>query len=334
MTSLFRHLKTILKVHRIKSLLERWEGDTALTGMSPEEEEKVGRLLLRELRGDFPWDAHWARKGESPLPLFVHLFRKTHPDYHPRLPAVVDLVPPARRADLLGACLPWCRTWDDWERLAGMGARVNMPEAMTARLPMTRLLIDHAGDWSGMAEFIREELDFKTPVAPVRVKGPDGQSGGEEDFELFSAFALVGESAVCFDLLLASGFDLAAPVPYFETCSRWSTPRKIQVSAIEFLLFALEYGDLPCSPEEAARRVKVLHTVGCGLGGMPDEVAGLPGGSALQRVEAMLESDPGPHVRAVLEALHPVLAALTEQRGLAHMLPGAESGSRTLSRRL
>ena len=332
MNSLFRHLKTILKVHRIKSLLERWEGFTPLTRMSPEKEEKVGRLLLRELRGDFPWDAHWARKGESPLPLFVHLFRKTHPAqqrFRPRLPEVVDLVPPTRRADLLGACLPWCSTREDWERLTGMGARVNMPEAMTARLPLTRLLVDHAGHWSGMAEFIRGELDFKTPVTPVRVV--DGQP--VEEAEVFSAFALVGESAVCFDLLMASGLDMTAPV-LFVRYFPWPVPRKIQESAIGFLLLSLECGDLPCSPEEAARRVKVLHEAGCGLGVMPDEIASLSGGSALQRVESMLESDPGPPVRAVLKALHPVLLSLTEQEGLEEKLPEAGRVVESASRRL
>ena len=282
--------------------------------LEAEQNRQTRTALLGHLGRRFPWSATFARPGEDALPLLVQVFRKFQDMGFDPFADLINAIPETIRAEQLGACLPFCRNGIEWVELLSAGARLSRPDIPTAKDALSKLMVDHADDetrWPGLAGFVRTTpFGALESVAWAKMEGQAGSVA-----ESYAARVLAGKSRLCFDQLLASGWNPAQPLDAI-IMGHFATTDTLNASALQLLALCIHYGHPSWTPQDVADRVVRLHAGGCPL----TSPCGLMPPLEMARV---LQQEGKPGQTPVINAFLQALMVLSEKERLEHELPGA-----------
>ena len=340
--------KTALHVRGLRRLLEHWKEEAGMACPRKAVLTGLEKELFQRIRKGLPWGARFAfANDKDALPVFVQVF-ETVLARQPRpggVEAFARLVPESWRPGVLGACLPFCKTVEDWNTLCDLGASLQLPDTFSGRTGLLHMLTGSFEEARGLAQWVRAGhlrpttamwktsvtvRDFDAEGTPVLVRQPC--------ILPMASFALTGHSPALFDWLMASAFDASQPVP-----SSRIAPGKMFVdtaTAIEVVVEKISHeGEV--SPEEAVRRLKALHAAGCPLYGTRGclsprarlarlfEKAFDP---ARQEDPLYLDLQRKPRFGEIQSAMHDALDALEMKDSLGAVLSGAAPVSRSIRR--
>jgi hypothetical protein len=318
MPSLFARILVQWKIRALKSLFGLWGKGTHMwmenAGLEAEQNRQTRAALLGHIRHGFPWSATFARPEEDALPLLVQVFRKFQDMGFAPFADLIDAIPEKIRPGQLGACLPFCRNETEWGELFHAGAQLSGPDTITAKDALSKLMVNHADDetrWPGLAGFVRT-----TPFGALESVAW-GQIGGRavRAWESYAARVLAGNSRLCFDELLASGWNPARPLDVV-VLGDLATTETLNASALQHLALCIHYDYPAWTPQDVADRVVRLHAGGCPLTSPCSLMPPL-------EMARFLQQEVLPQKALLVDAFLQALMVLSEKERLVHELPEA-----------